>query len=491
MISVATALALQPRTPAGCGRYIASVYLGMALDTVRIECGAEIPPCNCLLELVNIGVAVASVARMAAQAQKRRRLTQKIVRHGPVGVVTDGAVLFNGRVLIDKWPLLVRMALVADHVDGRFLQVPGGAAVRVMATGAFHLPFLERMVRRQRELGGNILVARIAGFRVVDRHGQATLPLHTGMPDVRETGNLGARVRIVAIDARYAMKGMGRRFPAHRGMALVALQAQIRARFLANVAVGIVASFALEVVLAVNLVGMSDAFEFLRLLMAAVARLDATGAHGVRRNANRAYVHGFFLGLQEGRPEHLRVLLIHGRHLGGRCAGRYVVMPLVAIGARHAAIRMGGRAPFGPRGTRVFFVALQAHFAALGRSHLLEAENHARSLAARADMRAPRSVAGFAGLLAMDIGLVVFDVVLMARHAQLIILDHFRAFDFRNLRGNGRKRPFPEAIRHHGRVRTRVEFTAATSEQLWPGADARGAAKKANPKETNPRGPIT
>ena len=121
----------------------------MALGAVRVECRAEISSGDSLPELVNIGVAIASVTGMASQTQERCRLTQEIIRHRPVGIVADVAVLFDGRVLIDKWPLLVRMALVADHVDGRLLQVFGGAAVRVMATGAFHFPLLERMVRRQ------------------------------------------------------------------------------------------------------------------------------------------------------------------------------------------------------------------------------------------------------------------------------------------------------------------------------------------------------
>ena len=284
------------------------------------------------------------------------------------------------------------------------------------------------------------------------------------MPDIRETKNLGAGVRIVAIHACNALQGMRGRFPAHGRMALVALQTQIRARFLPNVAVGIVAGFAFEVILPMNLMGMSDALEFLGLLMAPVARLDASGAHGLRREANGIRIHGFFFALLEGDPECLKLLPVERGHFGGRCAGRHVVMPLVAIGASNAAMGMGGGAPLGPRRARVFGVALQANFAALGRGHLLEAEDRARGLAARANMRAPRSVAGFAGLLAMDVDLVMFDVRFMARHAQFIILDHFCAFDLGNLCGNWRKGPIAEAIRHHAPFHAIIGFAAAIAD---------------------------
>ena len=270
---------------------------------------------------------------MATQTQERSRLSQKVIRHGSVGVVANSAVLRNGRVLIDKRSLLVRMALVADHVYGRFLQVSRGAAVGIVAAGAHHLPFLQRMVRGEGELGGNILVAGITHFRVLHRHGQTMRPIESGMPDVRDAGELGARMWIVAIHAGYAVQGVGGRFKTHGGMALVALQAQVHPRFRLDIAVGIMARFAFEAIGAENLMRMGDTLELLGLFMATIAGLRPARPQGLGGGPDGLHVHRVFLGFLMGSHPDLVRPAVEFRNLGGRSSGRHVIMRLVALGA--------------------------------------------------------------------------------------------------------------------------------------------------------------
>ena len=103
---------------------IGSMDLGMALGAPSVEDGS--------LECVAIDVGRSnsemvggrgSVPRMASEAEKRWRLVQQVVRHGPVGVVADRAVLFDRSVLVNERPLLVCMAFVAREVDRFRLEV--------------------------------------------------------------------------------------------------------------------------------------------------------------------------------------------------------------------------------------------------------------------------------------------------------------------------------------------------------------------------------
>ena len=63
------------------------------------------------------------VPRVAAQAEERGRLPQQVVGHGSVRLMANAAVLANRRVFKGKRALLLRVALVAQQVDGRLLEV--------------------------------------------------------------------------------------------------------------------------------------------------------------------------------------------------------------------------------------------------------------------------------------------------------------------------------------------------------------------------------
>ena len=91
------------------------------------------------------------VAGVAPQAEERRRLPQQVVGHGAVRLMADAAVLPDRRVLEGERPLLLRVALVAQQVDGRLLEVVliSVLPVRIVAIGADHLAFLDRVMRRQ------------------------------------------------------------------------------------------------------------------------------------------------------------------------------------------------------------------------------------------------------------------------------------------------------------------------------------------------------
>jgi hypothetical protein len=87
---------------------------------------------------------------MASQAKECSRLPEQVVCHGPVRFMTNRTVLAHRRMLDGKWPLLFSMALVAQQVNTRFLEVAGFLAVSVVAVGAHHFSFLDGMVRWQR-----------------------------------------------------------------------------------------------------------------------------------------------------------------------------------------------------------------------------------------------------------------------------------------------------------------------------------------------------
>ena len=111
---------------------------------------------------------VRRVARVATQAQKRRRLVQKVVGDRPVWIVTITAVLCYRRVFPDKWPLLLRVALVTKIVRRFRLQVPLCLAVAVMAVGADHFALSNRVVRRHRRHSKYLGMTFEARARLVD-----------------------------------------------------------------------------------------------------------------------------------------------------------------------------------------------------------------------------------------------------------------------------------------------------------------------------------
>jgi hypothetical protein len=95
-------------------------------------------------------------------------LLEKIVGDGSVRGVTDAAVLFDRWMLVNKWPLLVRMTSIAEQIDGFFVQVSFGLTMGVVTGRARHFAFENRMVRRQLNLCLNVGMALITGVRLIN-----------------------------------------------------------------------------------------------------------------------------------------------------------------------------------------------------------------------------------------------------------------------------------------------------------------------------------
>ena len=64
------------------------------------------------------GLGIFPMSGVAAQAEKRLILHQQVIGNGAVRVMTDAAVLNHRRMLIDKRPLIFRMAFKAQISDG-------------------------------------------------------------------------------------------------------------------------------------------------------------------------------------------------------------------------------------------------------------------------------------------------------------------------------------------------------------------------------------
>ena len=138
---------------------------------------------------------------MAPQAEERHRLAQQIIGYRAVRLVTIRAALRHRRMLVHKRPLLFCMALVAQTVDRILFEVTFGLAVRVVAVGANHLAFPDRMVRRQGAESVDRRVTFVARLRFVDAHREPFGTLHRGVTDVHDLRHLGLGVRVVAIRA--------------------------------------------------------------------------------------------------------------------------------------------------------------------------------------------------------------------------------------------------------------------------------------------------
>ena len=123
-------------------------------------------------------------------------------------VVANSAVLRDGRMLIRERALFIRMALIAHHVYGRFLEIVLGLTMGIMTVRAHHLSFLDWMVRRHRIPCIDLLMALVTNFWFTDRHRQSLLALDMGMLDQNSALHVEVGVRIVAIRARYPVPGM-------------------------------------------------------------------------------------------------------------------------------------------------------------------------------------------------------------------------------------------------------------------------------------------
>src|SRR6267142_7179832 len=99
-------------------------------------------------------------ARVAALTEERLFHDEQRLVRGTVGIVAVEAVFAHRRMFEEKRTALFRMtldALVVNRIRGDETRRLG--AVRVVAAGALHLLFTQRMVRRLHQRGSNLLMA--------------------------------------------------------------------------------------------------------------------------------------------------------------------------------------------------------------------------------------------------------------------------------------------------------------------------------------------
>ena len=270
--SRSTPLPVQSRAIPFEGRQIAAMNLVMTLHAIRVE-GRLVAR-----KPLNHHMVGTIMPRMAPQAEERRRLFQQLLGHSAVRIVADRAALRHRRMLPHEWPLLRGVTFEAGQVDGGLPQefvTPEEVAtlgpVDIMAFGAKHFPFRNRVVERQVEQGSDLDVTPVAHQRLIDRHRHPPRTIDLIVVDIHDRWHPAERMRVMAIGAGHVEQGVSGRFPCHSGVALVAAQALIHTGFLANIIVRIVAGDALESFGAIDLMGMCDLFELYLLGVAFVA----------------------------------------------------------------------------------------------------------------------------------------------------------------------------------------------------------------------------
>ena len=75
------------------------------------------------------------------QAEKRLILFQEIIGNGAVHIMAEVTILLDRGMLIEKWPLLVRMALVAQVIDRDGVQAMFLGSMGAVAGAALHPAF--------------------------------------------------------------------------------------------------------------------------------------------------------------------------------------------------------------------------------------------------------------------------------------------------------------------------------------------------------------
>ena len=370
-------------------------------------------------------------------------------------LVANRTVLANRRMFDGERSLLFRVALVAQKIDGRFLEVVRCLTVGVVAIGAHHFPFHDGMVRGKLVQSEDFRMALVARLRLLHAHRQPIRTLNRHVADIDDLRHVGFRVRIVAIGAGDPVDIMRRRVPRHRGSARMTLQAEILPAFLFDLAMGIVARGAVETVGSANLMRAGDLLEFLLIAMALVANARRYGAQIVRSAAKRRELNigggngwssarnGARLGIPIAGQGNLRAIRTIGsgiRRFGCRGrSGRNIVVPAVAVRASHPIVGMRRNPPTGARRTGVLLVALETGFRAHQRVGGLETQDQTRLLAAGLDVAARRTVARFAFAVAMHVFGESLGIIAMARRANFVVIDVLRV-------GNGRKRRLDDLI---------------------------------------------
>src|SRR6185503_6325609 len=147
--------------------------------------------------------AVARVA-MAFLAEERRARLQQAGDGGAVRLVADAAVFLHRWMAVHERPALLHVAGVAGLGRAIARQLLRIAAMHVMAGGARHLPFGDRMVHRPVHLHALLLVAGEAGVAL--RYAVAHRIARRVHQVARAAGYVGARMRAhLPLDARAAL----------------------------------------------------------------------------------------------------------------------------------------------------------------------------------------------------------------------------------------------------------------------------------------------
>ena len=145
---------------------------------------------------------------VATQTEERRRLVEQVIRHSAVRIVTNRTILSDRGMFVCEWPLFLGMALVAHHVDGGLFEVAFRLPVSIVAIGALHLAFLNRMVRRHGVFGVDVGMALVTHLGIINCHRQSRLTVDMCMLNANDRLHMRVGMRIVAIGTGHAVSGV-------------------------------------------------------------------------------------------------------------------------------------------------------------------------------------------------------------------------------------------------------------------------------------------
>ena len=126
--------------------------------------------------------------------------------------MADGAILYNRRMLVQKWPLILGMAVKTDIIEVCFFKIFIFRAMVFMTATAAHLLFFQRMMGREQVLCSFILVAGETDVRIAKMH------------HFRGSNLMG----FMALVAPNTVDDMSVSTPVHHRIAAVTLQADFR-----------------------------------------------------------------------------------------------------------------------------------------------------------------------------------------------------------------------------------------------------------------------
>ena len=93
------------------------------------------------------------------------------------------------------------------------LEIPFRLAMGVMAIGAGHFAFSDRVMRWQHRAAPDLRMALVARLRFVDRHWQPLGPLHRCVADIGHLRHIAVRMRVVAVGTRHTGQVVRRGMP--------------------------------------------------------------------------------------------------------------------------------------------------------------------------------------------------------------------------------------------------------------------------------------